>query len=193
MFQGISLIFQSGSHQQVMISFLTEHASLFGLRVKILNDELFPGGFHFHRKREFMKKLMVTQKQQQEKEKETQSLRSINDENSALSWIFHMSWTKNKSYKIRFMKQMGIWYVKDMCIDQSLDGIQDSLNNNIIVGNSGEEEEVSHKSVVQHACCSVEPIISCHYRDKPSVVPCKDSPQMDPNTMWAFGKSVDFW
>jgi hypothetical protein len=28
-------------------------------------------------------------------------------------------------------------------------------------------------------CCTVEPNFACHYRDKPSMKPCKDSPNID--------------
>lgn len=51
------------SHQQVLIALLAEHNSLMGLTVKIFakqTDE-FPGGLHYHRKVDVMKKLMQGQ------------------------------------------------------------------------------------------------------------------------------------
>ena len=51
------------SHQQVLIALLAEHNSLMGLTVKIFakqTDE-FPGGLHYHRKVNVMKKLMQGQ------------------------------------------------------------------------------------------------------------------------------------
>lgn len=76
-------------------------------------------------------------------------------------WIFHMCWTKNKDDKISYLKQMGMWHVFGKC---SIDDFSDSMKD----------------------CCSSEPLISCHYRDKPSVIPCKDRPSMD-------GNGASFW
>lgn len=66
-------------------------------------------------------------------------------------YIFHMSWTQNKDNKQLFFDQMAEWYTKN-----------------------------SEKSGCQGLdCCENEPIIKCHYRDKPSSIPCKDSPPID--------------
>jgi hypothetical protein len=72
-------------------------------------------------------------------------------------YIFHMNWTKNKKGKILFLKQMGYWFVKEQCI-----------------GKTAEEIVKAHGGM--GTCCSAEPLISCHYRDKPSKLPCKESP-----------------
>ncbi|KAL3905404.1 MAG: hypothetical protein SGILL_009692 [Bacillariaceae sp.] len=72
-------------------------------------------------------------------------------------YIFHMSWTTNKENKKLFLEQMGEWYVKD---DESCTSPAD--------------------------CCLVKPDIKCHYKDKPSKIPCTSSPNIDKK-----GKS--FW
>uniref|UniRef100_A0A7S4AKP5 Nucleotide-diphospho-sugar transferase domain-containing protein n=1 Tax=Pseudo-nitzschia australis TaxID=44445 RepID=A0A7S4AKP5_9STRA len=72
-------------------------------------------------------------------------------------FIFHMSWTENKDNKKLYYEQMAEWYTKD--------------------------ESSGCKGL---DCCAAEPIITCHYKDKPSFVPCKDSPPIDKR-----GKS--FW
>ena len=77
--------------------------------------------------------------------------------------IFHMSWTVNKNNKLKYFQQMGTWHVQESCIAKRRDEI---LN-------------VSSSRDVVSACCSVEPIFKCHYKDKPSVHPCKDSPSID--------------
>lgn len=64
------------------------------------------------------------------------------------SYLFHMSWTKNKDNKKLYFQQMGEWYLKSDCL-------------------TGWD------------CCLVEPEITCHYRDKPFMIPCKDSPPID--------------
>lgn len=80
-------------------------------------------------------------------------------------YIFHMSWTKNKDDKLLFLKQMGEWYVHDQCIHKT--------TKEITAGDANMD------SKIMNACCSVDALISCHYRDKPSKIPCKDSPPID--------------
>ena len=75
------------------------------------------------------------------------------------AYLFHMSWTLNKDNKLLFFRQMGEWYVKDQCIQTKVATI------------GGDD--------VPATCCAAEPIFSCHYRDKPSMKPCKDSPPID--------------
>jgi hypothetical protein len=72
-------------------------------------------------------------------------------------YIFHMSWTTNKDNKKLFLEQMGEWYVRE---DTSSCSPQD--------------------------CCLPKPNITCHYKDKPSKIPCKDSPAIDKRgkTFW---------
>ena len=86
-------------------------------------------------------------------------------------YIFHMSWTLNKVNKVEYLHQMGMWYLNDKCVGQEVAGI--------LLGDDASND-------VRGACCSAEPIIKCHYSDKPSIIPCKDSPPIDKN-----GKS--FW
>jgi len=65
-------------------------------------------------------------------------------------FIFHMSWTQNKDNKKLFFEQMAEWYTKGD--DTGCNGLD---------------------------CCIAEPIITCHFKDKPSLIPCKDSPPID--------------
>ena len=84
--------------------------------------------------------------------------------------IFHMSWTNNKDNKLKFFQQMGAWHVEERCIAKKKKEI----------GVTTVDEMVS-------TCCSAEPIFKCHYNDKPSIRPCKDSPAIDN------GKRPSFW
>lgn len=144
---GGDVILQAKSHQQALIALLSEHVSLYGLKVKVFSRDTdeFPGGYHFHQKTgKYMRKLF---------QKEVDP------------YIFHMSWTFNKDNKLRFLQQMGEWYVQKQCVDAKADDV--------------ERLEIQ-------ACCLPEPDIECHYRDKPSIHPCNDSPPIDKG-----GKS--FW
>ncbi|KAL7536165.1 hypothetical protein ACHAWF_005381 [Thalassiosira exigua] len=134
------------SHQQVLIAMLAEHNSLSGLRVKVLNkdDNDFPGGYHYHmRGRDVMKGIV---------------------RGRIRPYIFHMSWTLNKDDKLKFMRQMGMWYVAEQCIGK------DAAD---VVSRGRSDGKVAD------ACCSAEPLFSCHYRDKPSIKSCAEAPPKD--------------
>jgi hypothetical protein len=140
------VIEKSGSHQSALTSLISEHASWRGLKVKVLGrddpelGEKFPGGFHFHQRKEFMRNFIAGKQQPS---------------------IFHMSWTKNKDNKRKFFQQMADWYVKDECVNVNVAAIP--------------QKEGS----LAERCCLAEPEFKCHYRDKPSKKPCKDSPSID--------------
>lgn len=78
-------------------------------------------------------------------------------------YIFHMSWTENKRNKLNFFQQIGQWYVQETCIGKHY---------NDIVGGDSTVSLSTH-------CCLAEPVVICHYRDKPSMIPCNDSPFLD--------------
>jgi hypothetical protein len=152
------------SHQAVLTTLLAEHSSLTGLTVKIYSKETeeFPGGLHFHRKKEVMKAIMS---------------------GNSKAYIFHMSWTNNKVDKLRFFQQLGEWYVKEQCIGKEAHVI---AGTEIGAGGGGITNDT-----LSPMCCSVQPIFKCHYKDKPSKIPCPDSPY----TIKKPGESADlsFW
>ena len=55
--------------------------------------------------------------------------------------------------------------MQDSCIGKSFSEIAGSA--------SGEPAPIYEQ------CCAAEPIFSCHYKDKPSKLPCKNSPSID--------------
>jgi hypothetical protein len=132
-----------------------------GLTVKVYSKETeeFPGGLHFHRKKEVMKNIMS---------------------GNSKAYIFHMSWTNGKGDKLKFLQQMGEWYLNDECIGKEAHEIV------------GTERGAGFKNrTLSSNCCLAEPIFKCHYRDKPSKIPCPDSPY----TIKRPGESADisFW
>lgn len=82
-------------------------------------------------------------------------------------YIFHMSWTLNKDNKLLFLQQIGEWHVKEECVHKKPSELSFL--------------DVSVKNPFAAGCCTAEPIIKCHYRDKPSKFPCYDSPPIDKN------------
>jgi len=77
------------------------------------------------------------------------------------TYIFHMSWTNSKSNKIKFLQQMGEWYLEDTCLE------------------GWGQADWSTDKLKGKNCCAAAPVVTCHYRDKPSKIPCKDSPPID--------------
>ncbi|KAL3826599.1 hypothetical protein ACHAXA_010524 [Cyclostephanos tholiformis] len=133
------MVLSMTSHQQALGALLDEHSSLTGLRVKTLSAYDFPGGYHYHRKKEIpvMKDIV---------------------KGNHVPYLFHMSWTTNRENKLVFLKQMGLWYTKKEC--ESGGGVKVA-------------EEANDTGGFDLACCSAEPLITCYYRDKPSVEECK--------------------
>ena len=140
------LIFSTHSHQVPLVALLSEHASMYGLTVKIFSrtENDFPGGHAFHRRKDYMKDMI---------------------NGIETPYIFHMSWTHNKDNKIKFFQQLGEWRVQDQCVQKKVADISGSAI-------TGDED-------LTPTCCASEPIVKCHYRDKPSKIPCKDSPPID--------------
>ncbi len=78
-------------------------------------------------------------------------------------YAFHMSWTHSKENKKKFFQQLGEWYWND--------------------------DETSSGGCTGSACCLASPVIKCHYRDKPSIIPCVDSPRIEGDQT----KNMSFW
>jgi len=148
------MIIATKSHQAPLIALLAEHASQYGLKVKILprdsND--FPGGHAFHRRTGYMRDVIAG------KEK---------------PYMFHMSWTLNKDAKVKYYQQLGEWYLKPECGKKTVAEIE------ALDGFS--KKGADNSGGVFGRCCSVEATVVCHYRDKPSKIPCNDSPPIDKN------------
>jgi len=143
------IILRSHSHQQALVQLMAEHSSLFGLRVKVLDRET--DGFPGGWNYHSPGQRTYMKKLM---------------EGEITSEIFHMSWTKNKDNKVKFFQQMGQWYVKKECISQSKESIL------------GDNSTLS-KSSLTEACCFADAEVICHYRDKPSIIPCKESDPID--------------
>ena len=96
MLHNTNTVLSASSHQQAMAGFLAEHSSFTGLRVKTMTGADFPGGYHYHSRKEveFMKDVVRGKR---------------------TPYLIHMSWTEASKDKIAFLQQMGCWYVADEC------------------------------------------------------------------------------
>ena len=84
--------------------------------------------------------------------------------------------TVPKDNKVKFFQQMGEWHVNDKCVGREAKTITEQVP----------DTQSANAGTLTAHCCSAEPIIKCHYRDKPSKHECPDSPFIDKK-----GKS--FW
>lgn len=72
---------------------------------------------------------------------------------------------------------MGLWYTNSQCEDGGGVDVANDLTS------KGEVAKLDT------ACCSIEALVSCHYKDKPSVPACKDSK----NAVNIDSKGNPFW
>jgi len=96
--------------------------------------------------------------------------------------VFHMSWTENKDDKLKFFQQMGEWYLNGQCIGREAINIT----------------TIDDDGILAKQCCSAIAILTCHYRDKPSKVPCPNSPSIVGNgksfySVFNAQKGKSFW
>jgi len=147
------IIAKTGSHQAALTALLVEHVSWKGLRVKVWRygkGNPFPGGVEYHEVKDYMKQLLKRNQNELDERMGKEMTYPDLPESEETAYIFHMSWTVNKNNKKLYLEQMGEWYLKEGCNDEGI------------------------------ACCLPTPNITCHYRDKPSLIDCSKSPPIDP-------------
>jgi len=94
---------------------------------------------------------------------------------------FHMNWNDNKVHKREFLEQMGDWYIRDVCAGEKTVA-------SILAASDATDASSTGRVDLTAACCVAgRPIPKCHYRDKPSIVPCRDKPPFQGD------KAKSFW
>lgn len=87
---------ETRSHQHAMEEALAEHASYYGMRVKVLEKEShFPSGGEYVVDLEYMQTITSGE---------------------FTPYVFHMSWTDRKEEKLKRFQQMGYWHVRETCM-----------------------------------------------------------------------------
>lgn len=202
------IVKKTTSHQQTINQLLLEHSSMFGLKVKTLDrheeiGRLFPG-MHESNQLPFVqitcitdcsasrietsrrvsgkpavlelyRDLGITYFDLQYKQDHDAIRRILNGE--VKPKLFHMVrrkphvdecwfglahrissqyWTPGFKEKVQFMKQFGMWYLTGECMGDEM-------------------------SALMSNCCSKKPLVTCFFRDKPSVINCNGSPLFDKN------------
>jgi len=111
-FVSLEIVVVSHSHQESMLQLVGDNHRTLNMGLHILDDNLFPQGKVFHRNKPVMT-LIVTGK-----------IDSI---------LFHMCWTKNREDKVKYFKNIGMWYLKDECTagDHQTRGIRETIMNQV--------------------------------------------------------------
>ena len=89
---GASEIGRSHSHQSVLIKHLSESHHLVGLKVLVLDKDLFPSGEAYHDRKKYLKTVI---------------------ERTFTPYVFHMCWTTNRIDKVIYFKEIGLWYLPE--------------------------------------------------------------------------------
>ncbi len=83
---------RSHSHQSVLIRHLAESAALVSLRVLVLSETVYPSGQAYHENKPLVNRIISR------------------TERPA---VFHMCWTDNRENKVIFLREMGLWFLKE--------------------------------------------------------------------------------
>ena len=89
---GPSEIGYTHSHQSVLIRHVSECHHFAGLSVFVLDRELFPSGQAYHENKPYIRRIQAR---------------------SYKPFVFHMCWTTNRVDKLRYFKEIGLWYLPD--------------------------------------------------------------------------------
>lgn len=108
---GSSEIGQTHSHQSVLIRHIAEAHHLVGLKIYVLDTQLFPSGQAYHENKPLIKKIQ---------------------EHTYKPYVFHMCWTDNRENKVVYFKDVGLWYLPD---DEVCNNGEKMLHYQLMYGN----------------------------------------------------------
>jgi hypothetical protein len=97
---GASEIGQTHSHQSVLIRHIAEAHHLFGLKIYVLDTKLFPSGQTYHENKKQVNKIIAR---------------------TFRPYVFHMCWTSNRVDKVKYFKEMGLWFLPPASSSRSPD------------------------------------------------------------------------
>ena len=86
---------------------LLEHMARHGLTVGVLDPLLFPQGQIFHRKKAIMQSFV---------------------DGTERPYVFHMCWTAGRTDKLRYLKNMALWFLEPKCDQDPWKGHRDHGN-----------------------------------------------------------------
>jgi hypothetical protein len=98
---GPSEIGYTHSHQSVLIRHIAESVHQIGLKIIVLDQQLFPSGEAYHEKKKFIAKII---------------------ERTFVPFVFHMCWTDNRKNKVVYFKEIKLWFLpeENQCLKTNL-------------------------------------------------------------------------
>ena len=102
MLQSFDSIITFRSHQHVLDQHLIEHSSRFGLSVVTLDKQQFPQGQVFHRSKSTMQAFV---------------------DGRLRPYVFHMCWTANEKDKLKYLQNLGLWFLRPNCSEADFRGM----------------------------------------------------------------------
>jgi Nucleotide-diphospho-sugar transferase len=153
------LTFQYECDQEVLNIMLSEGRSLFGLDVAVISrdNSAFWSGYHFHLEDPRDNPIHQMMVQQYNAANQTKAVSINGRDDQFRPYILHMHFTANKEFKREFYSQMGEWRVHEQCLEP-------------------DPAKVLTASRRQQCCVAEPPPVTCFYRNRPSAIPCHDSP-----------------
>jgi hypothetical protein len=123
---------------------LADTSSKFGLKVKTLSYVDFPSGKDYHHRKPYMQQWLKGEVE---------------------PFAFHMCWTQNKVDKVKYLKQLGGWFMDRKCDEDTI-----------------RSSQLRDQGSLADTCCTLEPVIDCFFKDKASKTSCSSSPSKDKGT-----------
>jgi hypothetical protein len=90
MLKSVSEIGATHSHQATFIRYIIETHHLYGLNIKVVPREMFPSGIMYHHEKKYVEKMLNY---------------------TIIPKVFHMCWTSSREDKVKFFKELGLWFL----------------------------------------------------------------------------------
>eukprot|EP00596_Hydrurales_sp_CCMP1899_P005649 CAMPEP_0119046322 /NCGR_PEP_ID=MMETSP1177-20130426/45852_1 /TAXON_ID=2985 /ORGANISM="Ochromonas sp, Strain CCMP1899" /LENGTH=409 /DNA_ID=CAMNT_0007019307 /DNA_START=458 /DNA_END=1687 /DNA_ORIENTATION=+ len=129
---GASEIGRSHSHQSVMIKHLSEAHHLVGLKVLVLDKDLFPSGEAYHERKTYLATVI---------------------DRSFTPFVFHMCWTENRMDKVKYFKELDFWYLPE--IDTCTNGqmMHGQVSQSVARSKAAGLKPDAGKDAIRNRCC----------------------------------------
>jgi Nucleotide-diphospho-sugar transferase len=125
---GASEIGRTHSHQSVLIKHLSEAYHLFGMKVVLLDKDLFPSGEAYHERKKYLQTII---------------------KRTFTPYVFHMCWTSSRDEKVTYFQETGLWYLpdEDVCLEAKV------MHNLIMETTKAGQVQGLRADSIRNRCC----------------------------------------
>lgn len=123
------------SHQATLTRHITEAHHVMGLSLSVLDMKLFPSGIMFHHEKPYVNDVLAYKE---------------------LPYVWHMCWTSSRDDKVKYFKEMGMWFIDDS-VDECVNGkdMASFLSSNGNNRNRNRNGAEAGKSLLKERCCQI--------------------------------------